>query len=158
MQTFEIKNRYTDEVIFLAECETMRECVELAVGQKANLSGANLSEANLSGAYLSGANLIWANLSEANLSEANLSGAYLSRANLGTIGTVQNFTAISKIGSRRATLQVFLTENGLFFSTGCQTLITEETFLQRVEDTHAGTKYERQYLAAVEFVKVLFEE
>ena len=123
MQKFEIKNRYTDKVIFSAECETMKDCVELAAGREANLSEANLR---------------WANLSPA--------------------GTIQNFTTIAKIGSREATLQVFLTESGLFFSTGCQTLITEETFLQRVKDTHAGTKYERQYLAAVDFVKVLFEE
>lgn len=153
MQVFEIKHRYTGEVIFSAECETMRECVELAVGQ-----GASLSRANLSGAYLSRANLSEANLSRAYLSGASLSRANLSRANLSTPGKIQNFTTIPKIGSRGATLQVFQTENGLFFSTGCQTLITEEVFLQRVKETHARTKYERQYMAAIDFVKTLFAE
>jgi uncharacterized protein YjbI with pentapeptide repeats len=143
MQVFEIKRRFTNEVIFSAECETLGGCVELAYLKGAYLKGAYLKGADLEGAYLK---------------EANLEGAYLEGAYLGTPGKVQNFTTIAKIGSRGATLQVFQTENGLFFSTGCQTLINEETFVQRVKDTHAGTKYERQYLAAVDFVRVLFSE
>jgi len=84
----QIKNRYTDEVIYESKtATTIKECVEQAVEEKADLSEANLSKANLSKANLSKANLskadLWkADLSEANLSKANLSKAGLSEANL----------------------------------------------------------------------------
>jgi hypothetical protein len=98
----EIKNRFTSEIIFSCEAESMKAAVKLAVDAKANLSqatlvwadlsgtnlsgvnlsGVNLSRANLSGANLSGANLSGTNLSGANLSEANLSGANLTGASL----------------------------------------------------------------------------
>jgi uncharacterized protein YjbI with pentapeptide repeats len=94
---FEIKNRFSDSLIFRAETESMKMCVKLAIESgadlrgadlcganlcSANLCGADLCSANLSGANLSGANLSGANLSGANLSGANLSGANLSGANL----------------------------------------------------------------------------
>ncbi len=79
---FEIKNRFDGSVIFSAECESLKVCIELAVKTGADLSRANLIRANLSGANLSGANLSRANLSGANLSGADLSGADLSRADL----------------------------------------------------------------------------
>jgi uncharacterized protein YjbI with pentapeptide repeats len=83
----QIKNRFTDLVIFEADTADMKALVLLAIASDislsgANLSGANLSGANLSGANLSGANLSRANLSRANLSRANLYGADLSRAYL----------------------------------------------------------------------------
>ena len=61
-KTIQIKNRYTEEVIFECEAKTIKEAVEEAVNSKANLSEANLWEADLSKA----------NLSEADLSEADL--------------------------------------------------------------------------------------
>jgi hypothetical protein len=76
----QIKNRFTDAVIYEGEFASIRLCVEAAVRDRANLSGANLYGANLYGANLSGANLYGANLSGANLSRANLSGADLSGA------------------------------------------------------------------------------
>ena len=79
---FEIKSYYLGNVLYSAETESLKLCVELAVEQRANLSEANLSEADLSGANLSRANLSRANLSRANLSEADLSRANLSRADL----------------------------------------------------------------------------
>jgi hypothetical protein len=83
----EIRNRFTNEVIFSDSSETMRDCVFAAIAARAdlygaNLSGANLSGADLSGAYLSEADLSGANLSGADLSRANLSGADLSEADL----------------------------------------------------------------------------
>jgi hypothetical protein len=82
---FEIKNRFSGEVVFKLETESFRLCVEAAIKYEANLSGANLSgadlsradlyEANLSEAYLYGANLYEANLSRADLSRAYLYGA-----------------------------------------------------------------------------------
>jgi hypothetical protein len=84
---FEIKSRFTGNVIFSLETEKLKLCVEAAIKSRADLSGADLSRADLSradlhGANLSGANLSGANLSGADLSRANLSGADLSRANL----------------------------------------------------------------------------
>jgi len=65
-----IRNRWTGNEIFSADCETMRACVERAVA-----SSADLSSADLYGTNLSRANLYRANLSSANLSRANLSRA-----------------------------------------------------------------------------------
>jgi len=84
---FQIKNRYSGELIIEVEAENWRFAVELAIKQKANLSSANLSSANLRSADLSSANLrsadlSYANLSYADLSYANLSSADLSYANL----------------------------------------------------------------------------
>jgi hypothetical protein len=89
---FEIKHRWSGDILFSVEAKNLKLAIEAAIKAKANLSwadlsGANLIRANLSGANLSGANLIRANLSEAdliraNLSEANLSEADLIRANL----------------------------------------------------------------------------
>ena len=68
----EIKNRYTNKVIFECEAESIKVCVEKAVKNRVNLNGADLKWADLSEA----------NLSEANLSETNLNGADLSEADL----------------------------------------------------------------------------
>jgi Pentapeptide repeats (8 copies) len=80
----EIKNRFTNEVIFSHDCEenTTSITINEAIKSRADLSGAYLSGADLSGAYLSGADLSGANLSGADLSGANLSGADLSGAYL----------------------------------------------------------------------------
>ena len=64
----EIKNRFTQSVIFTYELEkeaTIKDAIKEAVKR----------DANLSDAYLSGANLSDANLSDANLSGADLRGA-----------------------------------------------------------------------------------
>lgn len=42
MQTFEIKSSYTGQVIYSTDCESLRECVECAIKEGANLRGANL--------------------------------------------------------------------------------------------------------------------
>ncbi|MFA7702691.1 MAG: pentapeptide repeat-containing protein [Patescibacteria group bacterium] len=76
---FQIKNRFTNEIIVEAEAKTLKEVVEK---NRANLSRANLSRADLYGADLSRANLYEANLYEANLYEADLSRADLSWAKI----------------------------------------------------------------------------
>ena len=63
---FEIKNRFTGNVLFAVETDTLCLCVEAAIRSGADLSRANLSRANLSGANLSGADLSGADLSRAN--------------------------------------------------------------------------------------------
>ena len=95
----EIKNRFTGKVLFEFETEnnTIKETLQRAYLEGANLKGANLKGANLKGANLEwanleganlewadlkGANLEWADLKGANLEGANLEGAYLEGANL----------------------------------------------------------------------------
>ena len=53
----QIKNRYTEAVIFEDDNPTMRETVGNAVKQKVNLARAYLEGADLAGAYLAGADL-----------------------------------------------------------------------------------------------------
>ena len=81
---FEIKNRWTGSVLFEYEKEnnTIKETVEKAVEEGANLGGADLEGANLGGAYLGGAYLEGANLEGAYLEGAYLGGADLRGANL----------------------------------------------------------------------------
>jgi hypothetical protein len=73
---------FTDAVLFVSSCLTLKDAVIEAVSKRANLYGADLSGADLSGADLSRANLSGANLYRANLYGANLYGADLYRANL----------------------------------------------------------------------------
>ena len=89
---FEIKNRYTDAVIYTWETdeevtgltygEKLGRAVQEAIKARANLAGANLADAYLAGANLAGAYLARANLAGANLAGANLAGANLADANL----------------------------------------------------------------------------
>ena len=88
-QKFEIKNRWTGEVLFSCDVPEGMEsgmialhAVETAIAQDANLEDANLEDANLEDANLEGANLEDANLEGANLRGANLWGANLRGANL----------------------------------------------------------------------------
>jgi len=79
---FEIKHRWSGDLLFTIETTSWKLAVEAAIRSKANLSKANLSKADLSEANLSEADLSEANLSEANLSKADLSWANLSKADL----------------------------------------------------------------------------
>ena len=78
----QIKNRYTDAVIFEDDKPTLRETVLNAVAQKAYLAGADLAGADLAGANLAGADLADADLAGADLADADLAGANLARADL----------------------------------------------------------------------------
>ncbi len=80
----EIKNRWTGSILFEYEKEnnTLKDTVEQAIKEGANLRGAYLRGANLRGANLEGANLEGANLRGAYLEGANLEGANLEGANL----------------------------------------------------------------------------
>ena len=67
---FEIKNKWSAEIIFTAETKTLKLAVEMAVK-----SGANLGDADLRDAFLGGADL-----RDANLGGADLRGAFLGGA------------------------------------------------------------------------------
>ena len=77
-----VLNTHTNEAIYEADLPTIREVVEKAVSERADLYEANLYGANLRGADLEGANLRGANLYGADLYRANLYGANLRGANL----------------------------------------------------------------------------
>jgi len=79
---FEIKNRFTGEVVFSSTKTTYKEAVEEAVKNKVNLYGANLYGTDLGKVSLRGADLYGADLRGANLGGADLYGAILGKANL----------------------------------------------------------------------------
>ena len=78
----QIKNRWTAEVIFECDAESLRVAVELAVSKKVSLRASNLRGSNLSGSDLRGSNLRDSNLRDSNLSGSNLRGSDLSDSNL----------------------------------------------------------------------------
>jgi len=60
----EIKNRFTNEVIYTSNKETIREAVKEAISKNINLNGANLTYANLTNANLTRADLYKVQLDE----------------------------------------------------------------------------------------------
>ena len=81
-QNYEIKNRWTSEVLFSCEIPDgmesgmiARHAVETAIAEDADLRGANLRGADLMDANLRGANLRGADLGGANLRDADLGDA-----------------------------------------------------------------------------------
>jgi uncharacterized protein YjbI with pentapeptide repeats len=78
----EIKHRFTLAVLYSSEASTIREAVESAVKEGADLRRAYLGGANLRGAYLRDADLGGADLGRADLGDADLGGADLGGANL----------------------------------------------------------------------------
>ena len=137
---------------------------------EAKLFGANLSEANLSGANLSGANLFGANLLEAKLFGANLSGAKLSGANLSGANLfganlsgagsekliIKDFISITGIGSSNRQTLFFKTYECVMIQCGCFYGSLEQ-FEKQVKETHKGNKHEKEYLKAIELIKIKFE-
>ncbi|MDU4393241.1 MAG: pentapeptide repeat-containing protein [Acinetobacter ursingii] len=88
-QNYEIKNRWTGEVLFSCEIPDgmesgmiARHAVETAIAEGANLRGVDLRGADLRSADLRGANLWGADLRGANLWGADLRSADLRGANL----------------------------------------------------------------------------
>ena len=81
---FEIKNRWTGSVLFEYEKEnnTLKDTVEKAIEEGADLEGADLEGADLEGADLRGADLEGADLRGAYLEGADLEGADLRGAYL----------------------------------------------------------------------------
>ena len=85
MARFEIKSRWSGEVLFACElsAEVAGKEYEVQLGfavRKAVEARANLARANLTDANLADANLTDANLADANLAGANLAGANLADA------------------------------------------------------------------------------
>ena len=146
----QIKNRFTGSVI----AEGIEDVRELAVNNKSNLREANLRGANLREAYLYEANLRGANLRGADLREANLRGADLCEANLRGADLyganlyeakwddeiLLKYYAITNLGTRADTLQVFITATKVILRTGCFRGTPEE-LLSRLEDKKEHEEY-----------------
>jgi hypothetical protein len=79
---FEIKHRWTGEVLFALECDSFKLCVEAAVKARANLRGSDLSYSDLSYSDLRGSDLRDSNLSYSNLSGSDLRGSDLRGSDL----------------------------------------------------------------------------
>ena len=84
MKKINIRNRFTEEVIFTYESEnnTIKETVEKANLRDADLRNANLRDADLRDANLRYANLRYADLRYADLINVNLEDAYLRDVDL----------------------------------------------------------------------------
>jgi len=147
-----IKHRISGAVLFSLETESLKLCVEAAVKAVANLSGANLSGAYLSGANLSGANLYGADLSGANLSGADLSGANLYGAKLVGKSPV---CVIGLFGSANRYTTFYNTDKGIYVHCGCFFGLIAD-FAKEVRKTHKRGQYAKEYLAAIELVKIRF--
>ena len=145
----EIKSVF-GKVLFEYEKEnnTIKETLTEAV-----MRGADLRGAYLGGADLGGANLGGAYLGDAYLGDANLGGAYLGGA--GKINSVDDILIVGPLGSRSAYTQIYRTDKGVYVKCGCF-FGTIEEFAEKVQKTHAGNKYERDYNALIEYAKVRF--
>lgn len=74
-------------------------------------------------------------------------------------GEVQNGTycACDRIGSERRKTYFFRDGDGeMYVRAGCWFSSLDE-FVERVKQAHGGTKYEKEYLAAVELAKIVLE-
>ena len=74
----QIKNRWTGEVIYEGEAETLRDLVATAVKEKVSLSDSDLRDSNLRGSDLSDSDLRGSNLRGSDLSDSDLRGSDLS--------------------------------------------------------------------------------
>ena len=147
---FEIKNRFSGEVIFSLECGSLKLCVEAAVK-----SSADLRSADLYGADLRSANLYNANLYSADLGSANLYGANLYNADLGEkAGKLldKGFFQCGPVGSRNDRLFAFHTDKGIFVSTGCFFGSLDE-FREKVNQKPGGDKWIKEYLGLANWIE-----
>ena len=100
---FEIKHRYSGNVLLSMDTESIKLCVEAAAKsgaylREADLGGAYLRGADLRGAYLREANLRGADLGEAYLRGADLGGADLRKANLGGANLAEAYLRKANLG------------------------------------------------------------
>jgi uncharacterized protein YjbI with pentapeptide repeats len=154
----EIKSWINNSVLYSGDFETIKDAVEDAVKNRASLNGASLNRASLDGASLDGAYLDIASLNGASLNGASLDGASLNGASLNR-AYLPNFIylSISPIGSENGCLWVMKNENGILYNRGCFSG-TETEFRAAILKKHAGTEFEKKYLAAIDFIKIQLGE
>lgn len=79
---FEIKHRFSGQVLFALETDSLKLCLEAAIKANSNLSYSDLRCSNLRCSNLSGSNLSYSDLSYSDLSGSDLSGSNLSGSDL----------------------------------------------------------------------------
>lgn len=121
----EIKHRFSGEILFALEAESMRLCVEAAVKAGADLAGAYLARA-----YLAGAN-----------------GRRLT-----LIGN-RPILHIGPLGSRSDTLQAAITDHGVYVRTGCFGWRPLADFRAAVTETHGDGIHAQEYAAAITLIE-----
>ena len=115
-----IKSRFADRVLFECNKNSMKQAVEFALEQGANLSGANLSGADLSGAKITD-----------------------------TVSCDGNFHHITNIGSERGTLELYSCgKDGWYIKRGCFSGSKQE-FLASVNKRHGNNEHGRKYRAII---------
>ena len=158
---YQILNRYDSRVQFEMECESMKECVEAAITQSADLRSADLRSADLRYANLQSADLRSADLRSADLRYANLQYANLQSADLGEeIGKLKagGYFTCGPQGSRNDMLMAFNSDNGMFVKAGCFTGSLDE-FRAAVIKTHGKTsKHGKLYLGVADLIEYKFSE
>ena len=128
--------------------KTIKEAVESAVNDGANLYGANLRCANLDGANLDGANLYGANLYG-----ANLYGAKHNDKKLWGLRPVLQLGCCGSVG--RSTLVMFYADKSEpMIHCGCFSGTIEE-FEAKIHERHGGTFHEYEYMAMVDHIKAI---
>ena len=138
---YQILNRYDSRVQFEMECGSMKECVEAAITQYADLQYANLRSANLQSANLQSADLRYADLGE----------------KIGKLKAGGYFTCGPQ-GSRNDMLMAFNSDNGMFVKAGCFTGSLDE-FRAAVIKTHGKTsKHGKLYLGVANLIEYKFSE
>ena len=91
----EIRSRYTNEVIYECEAESLRAALEECARLGRNLAGAYLAGADLAGAYLAGADLYGANLAGANLDGAKGAELVIARTRILPEGSIIGYKRVS---------------------------------------------------------------
>lgn len=164
MKLFEIKHRFTGNILFSLETESLKLCVEAAVKAKTYLEGADLEDADLEGADLRDAYLRGANLEGADLRGADIRGAYLGGADLrgadlrgAYLGGAKllgehPILQIGPIGSRGDYFVSYLTDKGIFLKAGCF-FGTIEQFKEKSKSTHNGNIHAIEYEAALTLIE-----
>ena len=66
------------------------------------------------------------------------------------------YFACDRIGREKRKTYFFKGDNGYFVRAGCF-FGTLDEFVERVKKVHTGTKFEREYLAAVELAKIVLD-
>ena len=120
----------------------------------ADLHYADLSYADLHYANLSSADLHYADLSYADLHYANLSGAKLKPIDDNEV-VIKDFMSVCGLGSQNRQTLIFNTNIGIVLQCGCF-YGTEAQFKEKVQEKHAGTNYEQEYLKMLELAHIRF--
>ena len=95
-----------------------------------------------------------ADLSYANLSDADLRGAKLQPIDDKEV-IIQDFMSVCGLGSQNRQTLIFNTNIGIVLQCGCF-YGTEAQFKEKVQEKHAGTNYEQEYLKMLELAHIRF--